>query len=448
MADRPPDLETELRDTLQARGGRRIRADELWADVQHRIRRHRRRRRLLTGFAALAVLALAAGATALVVRDDDPASTVDTGPGESLSTTTTAEPLAATTTTTTEATPDDPSDLNPGWTALGPGPVVPGREGHSATWTGTELILWGGTTDRGHTYLVEGHALDLETGAWRTLTPPVDRTPSDPLVQTPRTGHVAAWTGTELLLWGGRTSSPDEPFAYAVDGAAYDPRTDAWRPIPAAPLPADRYDGVWTGTELVVVGGGEATLHAAAYDPATGRWRELPEPPLAIVAPRVLWDGTQVITVGGIRGGDGPDLEQFRAQAFDPATDRWSDLGGQSVADDRVDAALGGEFLFVVSMGAGDGTFARHPTDGWARLPVAGATACEDRMVDEPIATRRGPIVSLCGVPTLLDVQAHAWRPLDPPRADGGWPPGMVRAGERVIVGAGTAEVYAYELGP
>jgi len=54
----------------------------------------------------------------------------------------------------------------------------------------------------------------------------------------------------------------------------YDPDTDSWRRLPAGPLGRrEGYSSVWTGTELVVLGGtlGDtiAAPSAAAVDPKT-----------------------------------------------------------------------------------------------------------------------------------------------------------------------------------
>ncbi|MFO0607122.1 MAG: hypothetical protein U0324_28430 [Polyangiales bacterium] len=64
------------------------------------------------------------------------------------------------------------------------------------------------------------------------------------------------WTGDALLVWGGADGA-----RALADGAAYDPWDDAWRPLPALaaePNVAAARDGavgVWTGAELIVVGG-------------------------------------------------------------------------------------------------------------------------------------------------------------------------------------------------
>ena len=63
-----------------------------------------------------------------------------------------------------------------------------------------------------------------------------------------RVQAAAAWTGSELLLFGGETA------ANAL--LAYDPKRNRWSSLPNAPLrertaPA----AVWTGRELIVWGG-------------------------------------------------------------------------------------------------------------------------------------------------------------------------------------------------
>ncbi|MCB0962399.1 MAG: hypothetical protein KDA98_03725 [Acidimicrobiales bacterium] len=122
-----------------------------------------------------------------------------------------------------------------------------------------------------------------------------------------RANAVTAWTGTELLVWRGNGAFNDggggEPAR--TDGAAYDPATDEWRPMAESPLPpagnilsASSYASAWTGTELLVWGGpGPA---AAAYDPATDRWRRIGPGPLGTRNQfGHTWTGTELVVYGG-----------------------------------------------------------------------------------------------------------------------------------------------------
>jgi hypothetical protein len=96
------------------------------------------------------------------------------------------------------------------------------------------------------------------------------------------------------------------------DGAAYDPATDTWTPLPSAGAPSARTDAaaVWTGSELVVVSGLGASgplADGAAYDPSTGRWRPLTNggSPSARSGPGAAWTGDSLILFGGL-GSSGP----------------------------------------------------------------------------------------------------------------------------------------------
>lgn len=110
---------------------------------------------------------------------------------------------------------------------------------------------------------------------------------------TPRAFPLIAWTGREVVIFGGGAAPSDGKVAQALgDGAIYDPVANAWRPMAAAPFepPLAVPQGIWTGSELLVVGvpckeqseeedpsvsdcvpGG---LKAGAFDPVGNKWRE------------------------------------------------------------------------------------------------------------------------------------------------------------------------------
>ena len=116
------------------------------------------------------------------------------------------------------------------------------------------------------------------------------------------------WTGTEMLVWGGSDCIGCSSGAVGV-GAAYDPATDRWRKLTASPLRATESPAaVWTGTEMIVLGGSAPGVPAAAaYEPSADTWTSLPVPPAA--ARTVLgaaaeswgsWDGG--IAIFGVLG--------------------------------------------------------------------------------------------------------------------------------------------------
>ncbi len=69
------------------------------------------------------------------------------------------------------------------------------REGFPWVWTGTRLVVWGG--EGGSGMLNTGGLFDPRQSIW-SATPIDGNTPS------PRgASHTAVWTGTEMLIWGG-----------------------------------------------------------------------------------------------------------------------------------------------------------------------------------------------------------------------------------------------------
>ena len=132
------------------------------------------------------------------------------------------------------------------WTAMSTAGAPSGRGVPVAVWTGTELLIWGGYEVRGTLQILGNGALyNPATNTWRPMS-----TVGAPLA---RMLTAYAWTGTELIVWGGadglRTSH--------ADGAAFDPSTNSWRSLPAAGAPSRRLGMAygWTGTELLIWGG-------------------------------------------------------------------------------------------------------------------------------------------------------------------------------------------------
>jgi hypothetical protein len=213
---------------------------------------------------------------------------------------------------TIPAPPDIPVplwvDLPAGSTVALPRMPISGPGGGAGTWTGTELIVWGEPAASDGTPHPVGVAFNLRTGTWRTIAP-------SPLSN----GTPVAWTGNEMIVWGSST-----------DGAAYDPEADTWRTLPDAPFSSSDAAAVWTGNEVVVLGGFDYPVNAAAYDPATDEWRSLVDPEGYLVAGPV-WTGTSVLAVLDVIGPPlaGPNYHRrdnssgLRLARYDLSTDTW-----------------------------------------------------------------------------------------------------------------------------
>lgn len=247
------------------------------------------------------------------------------------------------------------------WAPMSDAPLA-GRRGHRAVWTGTEMIVWGGsavqTTPEPPEYFADGAAYDPETNSWRVIAP-------SPL--TARSDHYAAWTGSEMLIVGGSFGA-NPGIGFRDDGAAYNPTTDSWRTIATPPIPIGSEAAVtWTGSDLFIYGGrqivdksepGAYFSQGALYNPATDAWRMVASwDGRGRSGPAVAWTGSEVIVYGGgIRVGEAPpegDLtEVYRdAAAYSPESNSWRALAdGPAAANECCSTAIAawrGDSMFV-----------------------------------------------------------------------------------------------------
>jgi N-acetylneuraminic acid mutarotase len=212
------------------------------------------------------------------------------------------------------------------WAPLPQAPLSPRVYG-TAVWTRREMIVWGGgvigeQAEQPITQVVppgtlfdDGAAYDPATKQWTLL-------PKPPIKG--RSGHVAVWTGREMIVWGG--GGIGETNIAFKDGAAYDPAARTWRVIPEAPLAAGfgpGYTAVWSGEQMLVWGGEKG--EGAAYDPATDSWTKLPGPPFGpLVLPASVWTGRVLLVWGATERVNDPALGTATGAAYDPTTKLWT----------------------------------------------------------------------------------------------------------------------------
>lgn len=181
------------------------------------------------------------------------------------------------------------------WTLLPTAGAPAGRANATVLWAGDRLLVWGG--DGADGYLADGAQLlftgGVPAGTWQSVTAAG--------APAARSGHTAVWTGTQMLVWGGENGQ-----GKLGDGAAYDPLANAWTSLSAASAPVARklHSAIWTGAEMIVYGGATATgttSTGAVYNPALNRWRALTNPgtPAARQAATAVWTGSQALFFGG-----------------------------------------------------------------------------------------------------------------------------------------------------
>jgi hypothetical protein len=103
------------------------------------------------------------------------------------------------------------------WTPTSITDAPTGRQLHTAVWTGNEMILWGGCNGNPcFNYLNTGGRYDPSTDSWTATS-----TTNAP---TARATHTAVWSGSEMIVWGGYAGGG----VYFNTGGRYDPGTDSW----------------------------------------------------------------------------------------------------------------------------------------------------------------------------------------------------------------------------
>ena len=135
----------------------------------------------------------------------------------------------------------DPACTDDTWTSTSLANAPDARTSHTAVWTGSEMIVWGGGGGGGD--LNTGGRYNAATDSW-TATSTVN-------APSARGSHTAVWTGTEMIVWGGGVN-PD----FFNTGGRYNPATDSWTGASTTNAPAGRFEhtAVWTGSEMIVWG--------------------------------------------------------------------------------------------------------------------------------------------------------------------------------------------------
>ena len=179
------------------------------------------------------------------------------------------------------------------WTATSTTNAPSGRAGHTAAWTSSDMIVWGGND--GENYLNTGGRYNPSMDSWTATS--TNNAPSE------RDGHTVVWTGSEMIIWGG-----DNLSGHLNTGGRYNPGTDSWTATTTTntPLRRDSHTAVWTGSEMIIWGGssylGQTFSNTGGrYNPTTDSWRATTttNAPGARVLHTAVWTGSEMIVWGG-----------------------------------------------------------------------------------------------------------------------------------------------------
>jgi N-acetylneuraminic acid mutarotase len=202
------------------------------------------------------------------------------------------------------------------WTPTSVPHAPPGRLGHTAIWTGTEMIVWGGYTRSG--IINTGGRYNPITDSWIKT--------SNTNAPDPRVYQTAVWTGNEMIVWGGCTDLAC--YSNLNTGGRYNPGTDTWTAISTTNAPDARrgHTAVWRGSEMIVWGGETPTnidLNTGArYDPHTDDWTATSTTgaPTGRLGHTAVWADSEMIVWGGVNC-----CQPFNTGGkYNPSTDSWT----------------------------------------------------------------------------------------------------------------------------
>jgi hypothetical protein len=204
------------------------------------------------------------------------------------------------------------------------------RKNHTAVWTGSEMLIWGGESLVAPvgSYLKNGGKYNPTTNTWAPIT----------LAGAPiaRIDHTAVWTGSEMLIWGGLSSSPNQP---VNTGSRYNPTTDSWASISGLNAPARRHNhtATWDGNLMVVWGGTgwappQPLNTGARYDPGSDSWSSMnyTNVPAGRTHHTAVFNGTETIVWGGL--GFAPSEPLDDGGIYNASTNLWRPISGSGVA--------------------------------------------------------------------------------------------------------------------
>ncbi|HEU5182450.1 MAG TPA: MopE-related protein [Candidatus Polarisedimenticolia bacterium] len=212
------------------------------------------------------------------------------------------------------------------------------RSGHSAVWSGSRMIVYGGTAPSGSpspNFFSTGGRYDPVTDTWTPTSVPTFFHPD-------RAGHTAVWTGTEMIVWGGYYIPPNVPQGIfgLNSGGRYNPATDTWidtPPVSFAQSERAHHSAVWTGSEMIIWGGvfysfdpfrAQTTLidlnTGLRFKPSNNTWTATladGTAPQARGDHTAIWDGSRMIVWGG---GNQQGFDMPGTKLYNPVNDAWT----------------------------------------------------------------------------------------------------------------------------
>jgi hypothetical protein len=187
------------------------------------------------------------------------------------------------------------------WSQISSTNAPPGRYDHMYTWTGSNLIEWGGWNGAA---LNSGGVYDAGSNTWSLMS-----TTNAPSIRHNSYSFNGIWTGSKFIVFAGDAAGGA---ATLNTGAIYTLATNTWDPLPTTNAPSQRRAPVlsWVNqrNQMIVWSGvnssGTRTNTGAIFDLANNVWISLStvNAPQAVYYSGGIWTGSRFIGWGGTNG--------------------------------------------------------------------------------------------------------------------------------------------------
>jgi N-acetylneuraminic acid mutarotase len=255
---------------------------------------------------------------------------------------------------------------NPGadsWTSTSTTNAPSARDLHTAVWTFSEMIVWGGedrmsVLNTGGRYCAPTATPCASVGSWTEQAPyPISIS-----------GHAVVAQGGNVYSFGGIVNNAAITTAYK-----YNPATNTWTAI--APLPAPRgwFSGASDGTYIYLLGGVDQNFNTTAtlwrYDPATNTYNtSLPSYTIPTYFHASAYLNGKIYRIAGAAIGT-----DFHVEVYDIATNSWSMAANYPFANHNLMAVALGNYIYAGGGNASPGKTCRYDpsTDSWDDAAIA-----------------------------------------------------------------------------
>ena len=213
---------------------------------------------------------------------------------------------------------------------------------HTAVWAGTEMIVFGeGNNEVTNSIEFMGGRYNPVTDTWTTISSTGAPTFSP-------YSNTAVWTGTEMIVFGEGNNSITNNREFT--GGRYNPVTNTWTTISSTEAPTigpdSGFTAVWTGTEMIVFGGGESNgsgyngIVGLRYNPVTNTWATMSSTDSPTLRDNLsaVWTGTEMVVLGNSNSNTSP-VYKIGGSRYNPVTDTWAEISSRSLPNFRVDGA-------------------------------------------------------------------------------------------------------------